>query len=210
MAHTILVASSAVDERTSSSVLRRVVLISEVGVRRCEKVAGGDKEARGMVRRCLVSQRDEWRPPRKPEKRKRRNVLLDLPDSSLISHGELEILLGDRVPVLSNEEPEARSGSAGIQDYATVASKRKRGESEQRAKTHLVDHHHTQQHAEHKEEQSVDVVLHGVAHLDREGEEDDGSGGEEGRSEDDVSEDLRNRNKEAKVSAVSTVNSSDP
>lgn len=37
---------------------------------------------------------------REGEETKEDNSLLDLPNGSLVSHSELEILLGDRVPVL--------------------------------------------------------------------------------------------------------------
>lgn len=70
-------------------------------------------------------------------------------------------------------------------------AEKKATQEERKLETDLVDHHYTQKHTKHEEEQSVDVVLNGVADGDREGEENDGTNGEEPNSEEDVSNDLR-------------------
>jgi len=80
----------------------------------------------------------------------------------------------------------------------------KRGGREEKLETDLVDHHHTQKHAQHEEEESVDVVLNGVADGDRESEENDGTDREEPNSEEDVSDDLREQHDETKISSPSS------
>lgn len=50
----------------------------------------------------------------------------------------------------------------------------------------LVDHHDTEEHAESEEEETVDVVLDGIANCHAEGEEDNLGDSEEGSTEEDI------------------------
>jgi len=52
----------------------------------------------------------------------------------------------------------------------------------------FVNHHHAQEHTKGEEEQSIDIVLDGVANCDAESEEKNLGDSKEGRSKNDVTE----------------------
>lgn len=94
--------------------------------------------------------------------------LLDLPNSLLRSNRELEVLLGDGIPVLNRQQISWHKSES---------------------RTYLVHHHDRQQHAQTEEEDAVNVMTDGIANTSRECEEQHAADNVECDTENNVSND---------------------